>query len=58
MGRHKFTHDQLKAIVWEAWETIPSDFIENLVNGWWDRCKAIIDAEGGPTRYYILLKLS
>ena len=43
--------DRLKAVIWEAWEAVPNDFIEDLVNSWWNRCRVVIDAEGGPTKY-------
>lgn len=43
--------DRLRAVIWEAWEAVPTNFIENLVNSWWNRCRAVIDAEGGPTKY-------
>ena len=43
--------DRLKAVIWEAWEAVPNDLIENLVNSWWDRCREVIHAEGGPIKY-------
>lgn len=43
--------DRLKAVIWEAWEAVSNDFIEDLVNSWWIRCRAVIDAEGGPKKY-------
>ena len=42
---------QLKAIIWEAWNAVPDDFIKTLFDSWWRRCQAVIDAEGGPTKY-------
>lgn len=39
--------DQLGVIVWEAWEAVLNDFIESLVNSWWNTYKAVIDAEDG-----------
>jgi hypothetical protein len=42
---------QLRRIIWEAWEAVPVDFIMKLYNSWWERCQAVIDANGGPTRY-------
>jgi len=43
--------ERLRAIIWEAWEAVPDSFIENLLNSWWRRCQAVIDAKGGPTKY-------
>lgn len=43
--------DRLQEIIWAAWVAVPDSYIESLVNSWWDRCQAVIDANGGPTRY-------
>lgn len=43
--------EELRRIVWEAWEAVPESFIEDLVNSWWRRCQVVIDACGGPTKY-------
>jgi hypothetical protein len=43
--------DQLRQIIWAAWEAVPDSYIESLVDSWWDRCQAVIDANGGPTKY-------
>lgn len=43
--------DQLKRIVWEAWNAVPDSFIQTLYDSWWARCQAVIDANGGPTRF-------
>ena len=45
--------NRLRIIIWEAWEAVPDDFIEGLVNSWWYRCAAVIEAEG---RTYQILK--
>lgn len=45
------TLDRLKEIILEAWNAIPDSYIEGLYKSWWDRCQAVIDAEGGLTRY-------
>ena len=42
---------QLKEIILEAWEAVLEDYIRTLYNSWWDRCQAVIDANGGPTKY-------
>jgi hypothetical protein len=47
----KFILAQLRQIILEAWDAVPDSFIENLYNSWWERCQAVINANGGPTRY-------
>lgn len=42
---------QLKATLEEAWRGISLDFCERLVASMQDRCQAVIDAKGGPTKY-------
>jgi DDE superfamily endonuclease len=42
---------ELRRIILEAWNAVPDDYIQNLYNCWWDRCQAVIDANGGPTKY-------
>jgi transposase len=42
---------QLKQIILEAWNAVPDSYIERLYDSWWERCQAVIDANGGPTRY-------
>jgi hypothetical protein len=41
---------QLRKIIWEAWEAVPTDFIISLYTSWWRRCQAVIDARGGLIR--------
>jgi transposase len=43
--------DHLRQIIWDAWQAVPDDYIEALLNSWWARCQAVIDACGGPTKY-------
>jgi len=43
--------DVLRRIIAAAWDAVPNDYIETLFCSWWKRCQAVIDAEGGPTRY-------
>ena len=43
--------DELRRIIWAAWEAVPDSYIESLVDSWWDRCRAVIQANGGPTKY-------
>ena len=41
----------LRQIILEAWEAVPEAYIVNLFKSWWKRCQAIIDPNGGPTKY-------
>jgi hypothetical protein len=43
--------DRLQAMIWEAWLAVPDSFILELYRSWWDRCEAVIQAQGGPTKY-------
>ena len=43
--------DELRRIIYTAWDAVPDSYIEGLYNSWWRRCQAVIDAEGGPTKY-------
>jgi hypothetical protein len=47
----KLTLSQLKQIILEAWNAVPDSYIESLYDSWWERRQAVIDANGGPTRY-------
>jgi transposase len=42
---------RLKSIILAAWDAVPDDYIQTLYDSWYDRCQAVIDAQGGPTRY-------
>jgi hypothetical protein len=47
----KIQQERLRSIVWEAWNAVPDDYIQNLFDSWYRRCQAVIDARGGPTKY-------
>ena len=47
----KLSLSELRRIILAAWEAVPDSFIESLLDSWWDRCQAVIDANGGPTKY-------
>jgi hypothetical protein len=47
----KLSLAQLRQIILEAWNGVLDSFIESLYNSWWEMCQAVIDANGGPTRY-------
>ena len=44
---------ELRRIILEAWDAVPEDYIQSLYNSWWKRCQAVIDANGGPTKYQV-----
>ena len=43
--------EELRRVVWEAWLAVPESYITTLLDSWWERCDAVIKANGGPTRY-------
>lgn len=47
----KLSLQQLREILWDAWEAVPESYIQSLYDSWWRRCQAVIDANGGPTKY-------
>lgn len=47
----KRSPDKLRLIVKEAWDSVPSEYFLKLIKTMPARCKAVIDADGGPTRY-------
>ena len=42
---------RLREVIWEAWEAVPNSYIDTLYESWYDRCIAVIEAKGGPTKY-------
>ena len=47
----KVPYDVLRARVQEAWDIISEDMLEELMNTMPARCQAVIDAQGGHTRW-------
>ena len=47
----KISLEELRRIIQEAWDTIADSYIETLFESWYRRCQAVIDAQGGPTKY-------
>ena len=45
------TQDSLRNIVKEAWDSVSSEDLVRLIQSMPARCQAVIDADGGPTRY-------
>ncbi len=45
-GDVKLSYPRLRAAVLEAWEGIPVEKLEELIQGMQDRCQVVIDAHG------------
>ena len=45
------TLDQLPVILREAWDSISTDELRSLILSIPDRCRAVVDAKGGSTKY-------
>jgi transposase len=43
--------DRLQAMIWKTWLAMPDSFILKLYRSWWDRCEAVIQAQGDFTKY-------
>ena len=43
--------EQLRRIIREAWDAVPNEYIDTLYESWWNRCRAVIKARGGLTKY-------
>jgi hypothetical protein len=50
-GGRQYTYEQLREIVREAWDSISLDFLRELIESMPARCQAVINAEGGYTKY-------
>jgi hypothetical protein len=50
-GRQCETVAQLKQGVEEAWAAIPQETVQGLVTSMGRRCRAVVQAKGGLTRY-------
>jgi hypothetical protein len=37
---------ELRLIIEAAWHAVPDSYIEALLESWWRRCQAVIDARG------------
>lgn len=50
-GDRKFSYEQLRAAIREAWESVGQEKIDELVDSMGARCQAVIDAHGMYTRF-------
>ena len=42
---------ELRIAIGEAWESVPESYLKELIESMPERCQAVIDAEGGHTRF-------
>jgi hypothetical protein len=54
---HQLSYDALREVVQAAWDAVPEDFLRDLVESMQARCQAVINAEGGHTKYHLLFIL-
>lgn len=47
----QLSYDALREIVRASWDAVPTDFLEGLIGSMQARCQAVIEAEGGHTKY-------
>ena len=47
----RMTYPQLRAAVQEAWDSITTDQLKELMDSMHDRCQAVIDADGKQIPY-------
>jgi ketohexokinase/beta-glucosidase len=45
------SYERLKRLVQEAWDSISEDYLCELLQSMPARCRAIIEADGGPIRF-------
>lgn len=50
-GGKQLSYDQLRIAVREAWDSIPASYLVELIESMPNRCQAVIDADGGHTKY-------
>ena len=47
----QLSYDQLREVVRAAWDALPREFLKELIESMKARCEAVINAEGGHTKY-------
>lgn len=48
---HQLSYDALHDVVRAAWEAVPESFLSDLIESMQARCQAVIEADGGHTKY-------
>ena len=51
-GDKEHSYDNLRIYVKEAWEQITEEQLNSLIDSMRERCLAVIDAEGGFTKFW------
>lgn len=49
--KSQYSYDDIRRQVKEAWDAITPEYLQSLVNSMRERCEAVIQAEGGYTRF-------
>ena len=49
-GGRQRSHDLLRMIVMEAWDSVKPEFLSGLIESMPSRCRAVFDADGFPTK--------
>src|SRR5699024_2536841 len=49
---HQLSYDALREVVRTAWEAVPESFLSDLIESMQARCQAVIEADGGHTKYW------
>lgn len=50
-GGRQYGYNEIRRQVQEAWDAITPEYLQSLVNSIRDRCQAVINTEGGYTRF-------
>jgi hypothetical protein len=45
------SYDALRELVRAAWDAVPEGYLDGLIDSMQARCPAVINAEGGHTKY-------
>lgn len=48
---HQLSYDSLREVVRASWDALPEGFLKGLIESMQARCWAVIEAEGGHTKY-------
>ena len=51
VGGREYSYDNLRQQVQEAWDAVSPEYLQSLVDSMGVRCQAVIEAEGGYTRF-------
>ena len=54
-GDIQYSYNKLRAYIKEAWDQITEEQLNSLIDGIRERCQAVIDVEGGFTKFWNVL---